>query len=89
MCVCCVVCVCVVCVCKCTIFSRLLSLISFASLCIADLLFETIRDRLRVGWFNEFSFITSLWEVYHESRRCSRDTYPESYITNYTAVCSP
>jgi len=22
-----------------------------------------------------------LWEGYHESRRCSRDTYPESYIT--------
>ena len=25
-----------------------------------------------------------LWEEYHESRRCSRDTYPESYITKYT-----
>jgi len=25
----------------------------------------------------------SLWEGYHESRRCSRDTYPESYITKY------
>ena len=22
-----------------------------------------------------------LWEGYRESRRCSRDTYPESYIT--------
>ena len=32
-------------------------------------------DRLRVGW---------LWEGYHESRRCSRDTYPESCITKYT-----
>jgi len=21
------------------------------------------------------------WEGYHESRRCSRETYPESYIT--------
>jgi len=23
---------------------------------------------------------------YHESRRCSRDTYPESYITKYTSI---
>ena len=30
------------------------------------------RDHILVG---------PLWEVYHESRRCSRDTYPESYIT--------
>ena len=27
-----------------------------------------------------------LWEVYHESRRCSRYTYPESYITKYTSI---
>ena len=40
-------------------------------------------DRLRVGWLNGFSFI---WEGYHESRRCSRDTYPESYITNDTRI---
>ena len=32
-------------------------------------------DRLRVGR-----------EGYHESRRCSRDTYPESYITKYTSI---
>jgi len=25
-------------------------------------------------------------EGYHESRKCSRDTYPESYITDYTSV---
>ena len=25
-------------------------------------------------------------EGYHESRKCSRDTYPESYITDYTPV---
>ena len=25
-------------------------------------------------------------EGYHESRRCSRDTYPESYITKYTRI---
>ena len=30
-------------------------------------------DRLRVGW-------------HHESRRCSRDTYPESYITKYISA---
>jgi len=27
-----------------------------------------------------------LWEGYRESRRCSRDTYPESYITQYTSI---
>ena len=27
-----------------------------------------------------------LWEGYHESRRCTRDTYPESYITKYTSI---
>ena len=26
------------------------------------------------------------WEGCHESRRCSRDTYPESYITEYTST---
>jgi len=35
---------------------------------------------LRVGW------VRPLWEGYHESRRCSRDTYPESYITKYTSI---
>ena len=24
--------------------------------------------------------------VYHESRRCSRDTYPESYAAKYTSI---
>jgi len=27
-----------------------------------------------------------LWEGHHESRRCSRDTYPESYITKYASI---
>jgi hypothetical protein len=27
---------------------------------------------------------TDTWEGFRESRRCSRDTYPESYITKYT-----
>ena len=26
---------------------------------------------------------STVWEGYRESRRCSRDTYPESYITKY------
>ena len=30
-------------------------------------------DRLSVGWLNG--------KGYHESRRCSKNTYPESYIT--------
>ena len=34
-------------------------------------------DRLWVGW---------LWEGCRESRRCSRDAYPESYITKYTCI---
>jgi len=29
-----------------------------------------------------------LWEGYRESRRCSRDTYTESYITKYTSICT-
>jgi len=27
-----------------------------------------------------------LWEGYRESRRCSSDTYPESYIAKYTSI---
>ena len=47
---------------------------------------ETI-DRLKVGWLNGFSFIasTGAWG-YHESSRCSRDTYPESYIIMHTSI---
>ena len=29
---------------------------------------------------------TDFWEGFRESRRCSRDTYPESFITEYTLV---
>jgi len=32
-----------------------------------------------------FSFC---WEGYRGSRRCSRDTYPESYITKHTSIRS-
>jgi len=35
-------------------------------------------DRLRVGWLNG--------EGFRESRTCSRDTYPESYITEHALV---
>ena len=28
----------------------------------------------------------AFWEGYHESRRCSRDTYPESCIAKYTSM---
>ena len=27
-----------------------------------------------------------VWEGFHESRRCSRDTYPASYVTKYTSI---
>jgi len=39
--------------------------------------------RLRVGWLHGVSFITSMpaWEEFRESKRCPRDTYPESYIS--------
>ena len=32
------------------------------------------------------SGLVFLWEGFRESRRCSRDTYPEWYITEYTSV---
>ena len=38
-------------------------------------MYLTSGDELRVDWLNEF----------HESRRCSRDTYPCSYTTKYTS----
>ena len=38
------------------------------------------------GGSNFRRLIDSGWEGYHDSRRCSRDTYPESYITKYTSI---
>ena len=46
------------------------------------------------GWVGSTDFHSSrdhtlagpLWEGFRESRRCSRDTYPESYITEFTLV---
>ena len=32
------------------------------------------------------TLVGPLLEGYHESRRCSKDTYPESYITKYTSI---
>jgi len=34
----------------------------------------------------DHTFVGPLWKWYHRSRRCSRDTYPESFITKYTSV---
>ena len=34
----------------------------------------------------DHTLVGPLWEGYHESRRCSRDTYPESYITKHTSI---
>ena len=42
------------------------------------------RDRLKIGWLNGFSFRKGC----RESRRHSRNTYPESYITKYTSIQS-
>jgi hypothetical protein len=30
--------------------------------------------------------VNRLWKGSRESRRCSRDTYPETYITTYTSI---
>ena len=41
-----------------------------------------------VGVFTELivSGLIGSTDLYHESRRCSKDTYPESYITKYTSI---
>ena len=36
--------------------------------------------QVRAFW----SVLDSLWAGFRESRKCSRDTYPESYITKFT-----
>ena len=38
------------------------------------------------GLFSILQTILKLIDGYHESRRCSRDTYPESYITKNTSL---
>ena len=42
-----------------------------------------LNDRRRVDWLNGAG---PLWEGYHESRRCSRDTYPAPYTTRCTSI---
>ena len=37
-------------------------------------------------WNFERTHLRKLWEGCRKSRRCSRDTYPESYITKYTSI---
>jgi len=32
------------------------------------------------------ALLSVIGEGYHESRRCSRDTYPESYITKFVSI---
>ena len=36
--------------------------------------------------YTKISKFCNMWEGCRESRKCSRDTYPESYITNYTSI---
>ena len=36
----------------------------------------------------DHTLVGPLWEGYHESSRCFRDTYPESYITKFTSLRS-
>ena len=40
-------------------------------------------DRLKVGWL---TLVGPLWERYHESRRSSRVSYPQSCITKYDST---
>ena len=47
--------------------------------------FPEFRGALQPSCFTK-SCVTNLWEGYHERRRCSRDTYPESCITKYTSI---
>ena len=35
---------------------------------------------------NDHTLAGPFWEGYRESRWCSRDTFPESYITKYTSI---
>ena len=41
-------------------------------------------DRLRVGWLNGHTLAGLLWEGFRKSRIFSTDTYPESYIAEYS-----
>ena len=43
-----------------------------------------LGDRLRAGWLN--GLFIHHWEGFRESRRCSRDAYPESYITEHILI---
>ena len=47
-----------------------------------------IDDCLDEGVEFNLSIIVYLviYMMYHESRRCTRNTYPESYITKYTSI---
>ena len=49
--------------------------------CCVQFAWFCIRDRRKFA-----TLVGALWEGYHESRRCSRDSYPESYITKYTSL---
>jgi len=48
--------------------------------------FSIFKVILEAHASRDHTLVGPLWEGYHESRRCSRDTYPESYITEYTLV---
>ena len=52
----------------------------------AGLALPARRRACRIHTLIDHTLVGPLWEGYRESRRCSRDTYPESYITKYTSV---
>jgi hypothetical protein len=34
----------------------------------------------------DHTLVGPLWEGYHASRRCSKETFPEAYINNFTRI---
>ena len=47
---------------------------------------KTVRTRVRSQLSDDHALVGPLWEGYHESKRCSIDTHPESYIIKYTSI---
>ena len=67
----------------------LLTAVSLASRCISISLHSSTGFRYVLHIFgNDVPPVidSGCLEGYHESRRCSRDTFPESYITKYENI---
>ena len=53
---------------------------------IATLLILAAPTWLAHGHFGHSKRVGPLWEGHRESRTCARDTYPKSYITEFTLI---